>query len=409
MKSLWRTAYLIACLVAVVTLLRCGGSSQPIQPLIITTATLPNGTAGTQYNQSVHATGGVGPYTWSPSSGTLPHNLQLGLSNTNTDTISGTPDTPIQTDAFTVKVTDAAGQTATQPYTVSILALPDTLTLSPANLNFNPQLAGTVSATQTATLSNSGSSSVAILNIASSGTNAGDFGQSNTCASSLAAGANCGISVTFTPGQEGPRVASITVTDDTAGSPHQLGLNGAGLTSGANATLSASNLTFSGQAVGTTSPAQTLTLTNYGTATLSITNIVATGDFAEANTCGATLASAASCPIRVSFTPSTLGKVTGTLSVSDNLAASPQTVPLNGMGTTTKGTLGGYCFATTQLGGCFVVQDLNSCPVGTAAISPSSVTLNCGVNTQTQFVDTSRSCQGHVRNGGQVYGHCIVN
>jgi hypothetical protein len=344
MKSLWRIAYLIASLVAVVTLLCCGGgSSQSVQPLKITTATLPNGTAGSLYSQAVQVTGGVAPYTWSPSAGTLPHNLQLGSSNTNTDTISGTPDTPIQADAFTVKVTDASGQSATQPYTVSILALPDTLTLSPANLNFNPQLSGTASATLATTLSNSGTSSVAILNIAPSGTNAGDFSQSNTCASSLAAGTNCGISVIFTPSQAGPRVASMIITDDTAGSPHQLGLNGAGLTSGANATPSASSLTFSSQDVGTTSPAQTLTLTNYGTATLNVTNITATGDFAETNNCGTSLASAASCPINVSFTPSTTGTLSGTLSLIDNALDSPQSITLSGTGACVPP--GGRCHA----------------------------------------------------------------
>ena len=344
MKSIWRAASSVTCLVAIATLLRCGGgSSQSIQPLIITSASLPNGTAGTQYNQSVHATGGVGPYTWSVSTGALPNNVQLGSSHTNTDTISGTPDTPIQADAFTVRVTDSANQSTTQPYTVSILALPDTLTLSPANLNFNPQLAGTASATLTATLSNSGASPVAILNIAPSGTNAGDFSQSNTCASSLAAGTNCGISVMFTPSQAGPRVASMTVTDDTSGSPHQIGLNGAGLSSGANATPSASSLTFSSQVDWTTSPVQTLTLTNYGTATLNVTNIAATGDFAETNTCGTSLTSAASCPISVSFTPSTQGTLNGTLSLTDNALDSPQSVTLSGTGACVPP--GGRCHA----------------------------------------------------------------
>jgi hypothetical protein len=105
-----------------------------------------------------------------------------------------------------------------------------------------------------------------------------------------------------------------------------------------------------------------------------------------------------------------LGNLTGTLSVSDNLTGSPQTVPLSGIGATTKGTLTGYCFATTQLGGCYWVKDLNACPVGTAAVNPGWTTINCSLtNSQRQYTDQSRGCGGYVRAGGQVYGNCIVN
>jgi len=409
MKSIWRVASSVTGLVATAVLLQyCGGSSHNIQPLIITTAALPNGTAGTQYSQTIQATGGVGPYSWSPSTGTLPHNLQLGSSNTNTNTISGTPDTPIQGDAFTVKVTDATGQSATQPYTVSILALPDTLILAPATLTFNAQADGTASGTQSATLTNTGTATVAINGVTSTGSNAGDFSESNTCTSGLAPGANCVLTVTFTPSQAGPRVASVTITDDTMGSPHQVGLNGTGLAPGANATLSASSLTFIGQAVGTASAAQTLTLANYGTGTLNIAGIAATGDFAETSTCGPTLSSAASCPISVSFTPSTMGNLAGQLSVTDNIAGSPQTIALSGTGTTTKGTLNGICFGLNASGQCTSAQDLASCPVGTAAITPEVETLDCFPSGTAQAnVDQSTLCQGNGRQG-HVTGNCEV-
>jgi hypothetical protein len=335
MKSHMNIAYLAASLAAFGTACLSGcGSSQKITPLIITPAALPNGNVQTFYSQPIQVTGGVAPYHWSLVSGKLPHDLQLGPGVANSTTsISGTPDTPVQADEFTIEVTDSANQSVSQPYAVSILGLPDTLTVSPATgLSFNPQLTGTASGTLSATLSNSGTSSVGILGIAASGTNAADFTQSNTCASVVAPSANCQITVTFKPGQPGPRVASIMIDDDTAGSPHQLALNGIGLSSGPNATLSASILTFSGQAVGTTSPAQILTLNNYGTAELNIANIAAAGDFAETNTCTAGLGSAASCPISVSFTPSALGTLNGTLSLDDNALDSPQTITLTGTG-----------------------------------------------------------------------------
>lgn len=401
MKSIWRAGMSVACLLAIAGLLRCGGSGHTTL-LTITSATLPNGTAGSNYNQSIQAVGGVAPFHWDVSAGTLPNNLQLGSSSTNTDTISGTPDTPVQADAFTIKVTDSAGQSATQPYKVSIMGLPDTLTLSPASLSFNPQLEGTASATQTATLTNTGTAAVAVNSVVSTGNNSADFTQSNKCASGLAPAANCLISVTFTPSQAGPRVASITINDDTNGSPHQLGLNGIGLSPGANATLSATSLTFSGQEVGTTSPAQTLTLTNYGEATLTIGSITASGNFSESNTCAPTLAPGANCPINVSFSPTTAGALTGSLMVNDNSTGSPQTVTLSGSGAS-GGTwvLNGLCENSDPAQGCNAADDLAECPAGVVATTPAS--LECLTNTTT--VDNSRTCSATTRRG-TVTGWC---
>jgi hypothetical protein len=409
MKSVWRATFSVTCLIVVGALMQsCGGSKQTTPLLTITTAALPNGKVETEYSEQVQASGGVAPYNWGISAGTLPHNLQLNPSATNTTTISGTPDTPIQADAFSVKVTDSANQSATQPYTVSVLALPDSLSFVPTGLDFLPQLTGIASITQAATLTNTGSSAVAINNIASSGTNATDFTQANNCGSNLVPETNCVITVTFIPSQAGPRVASVTITDDTTGSPHQLLLAGIGLISRANATLSATMLTFGGQEVGTTSAAQTLTLTNYGEATLNISGIAATGDFAETSGCGASLARATSCPISVSFTPTALGSRTGTLSVIDNVTGSPQTVSLSGTGTTSQGTLSGACFGTTSVGLCTFVGDPASCPVGTAATNPHVVSFNCfGNGTEQRRVDTSRRCQGQSRYG-QINGLCMV-
>jgi len=72
-------------------------------PLSITTSSLPNGTGGTSYSQTLQASGGVAPYTWSVSSGTLPAGLLLAPS---TGVISGTP-TTVGTFSFTVQVEDA--------------------------------------------------------------------------------------------------------------------------------------------------------------------------------------------------------------------------------------------------------------------------------------------------------------
>ncbi|MHC4713441.1 MAG: putative Ig domain-containing protein [Planctomycetota bacterium] len=88
--------------------------------LVITTTSLPNGAVDTAYSETVSATGGVTPYTWSIDSGTLPAGLSL---NSSTGVISGTP-TEADTDNFTVKVTDSQGtpDTDTQALSITVVA-----------------------------------------------------------------------------------------------------------------------------------------------------------------------------------------------------------------------------------------------------------------------------------------------
>ena len=89
-------------------------------PLSITTTTLPNGTINSPYNQTVSATGGTPPYTFSLATGSLPTGLSLAMS---TGVISGTP-TTAGTFPFTVQVADSASPpaTATQPLSITINA-----------------------------------------------------------------------------------------------------------------------------------------------------------------------------------------------------------------------------------------------------------------------------------------------
>ena len=96
-------------------------------------------------------------------------------------------------------------------------------------------------------------------------------------------------------------------------------------------TFSPTALIFSDQVVGTTSKAKTVKVTNTGETTLDISSIVASTDFTiSANTCGATLAVGKFCKVSVTFTPTQVGDLTGTLTFTDNAINSPQNVQLSG-------------------------------------------------------------------------------
>ena len=226
---------------------------------------------------------------------------------------------------------------------------PPILRVTPGGLTFGVSVVGTKSGPQVETLTNTGGSDLDINGVTITGANATDFDQSSTCGSSLNAGASCTLNVTFTPSQLGQSSASITISDNEVGSPQVLPLNGMGGDSGPNASLSQPGLNFGSQEVGISSAAQPVTLSNYGTMTVSITGITASTDFAQANTCNSTLASGASCTISLTFTPGQMGNLTGTLSVTDNAPGSPQTVSLDGTGD--RG--GGRCVGLGQQCGPF--------------------------------------------------------
>jgi len=361
-------------------------------PLAIT-GTLSNGVIGAPFDESIQVTGGVAPFEWTVSSGALPRNLSLRPSATDTVTISGTPDTVAQNVAFTIQVTDAAHQTATQPFTVSILLQADSLVLSSSSLIFGNQIVGSQSGVLTETLTNTASADMVISSVAiTTGwtSNAGEFTQrSTTCGSSLAPGASCAINVTFTPGQTGPRAAALTITDDTAGSPQSVGLSGVGLSTGPNATLSATSLPLGTQLVGTTSPALSVGLTNYGVAALNVASIATSSSFSETDTCVGSLPSLGVCSISVTFTPTGAGDVTGTLSVSDDAAGNLQTLSLSGTGSTTTPALTGYC--VVRCGG--QGQPSGQCPQGQPAKHPMGLFCPAGVlGGHAVPVDESRPC-----------------
>jgi len=117
---------LLICLIEILAIFLCGcggGATRlPPQALSITTATLPDWMATFAYAQTLQATGGVSPFSWSVSSGNLPHGLTAASSSSNSAVITGTPDV-VGTSTFTIQVTDAKRQAAMQSYSLQIKSL----------------------------------------------------------------------------------------------------------------------------------------------------------------------------------------------------------------------------------------------------------------------------------------------
>jgi hypothetical protein len=253
--------------------------------------------------------------------GSVPPNSGCKISVTFTPTAIGTRNAA-------VSISDnAPGSPQSVPFT-GVGVLP-AATFSPTSLTFPTQLAFSTSKAQLVQLTNNGLGILLIGKIAVSG----PFSQTNNCPSSLNPGANCTISVRFHPKNKGEFHGAVSVIDNAPGSPQTVPLTG----TGTFVQLVPTTLNFGTQPVGTRSLPKRITLTNKGGAAVNITSISITGinakDFAETNTCGKSVASGASCFIKVTFKPLAKGKRMADVSVYDNGGGGPQEVGLTGTGT----------------------------------------------------------------------------
>jgi hypothetical protein len=274
-------------------------------------------------------------------------------------------------------------------------------TVSPISLVFSSQQVGTSSARQTANLTNSGN---AMLNVDSIQV-IGNYVQTNNCPPALAANSSCTVNVTFTPTASGTQNGTLTISDNAQGSPQTVTLTGTGLAPVAN--MSPGSLVFSPQQVGTSSAAQTVTLTNAGNGVLSIGSVQVTGNYAQTNNCPASLASNSNCAIHVTFTPTAAGTRNGTLTITDNALGSPQTANLTGSGSDFSlasspgnnaiqaGSVANYNVTVSPVGGSFPYAVKLTCsglPAQTScSLSPNAVIPAASIATSKLSISTTAS------------------
>jgi hypothetical protein len=271
----------------------------------------------------------------------------------------------------------------------------------PGGVVFANTTLGVPSAPATIELVDTGTATLNISGISIIGPNAADFSQTNTCGATLAAGANCVFTVIYTPSTTAAEDASISVTDNATGSPHQVSITGMGLPiTPPFAQLSASAVNFPTTNLGATN-SQTFTITNTGTQTLTVSTVTIggsnLGDFTETNNCIGNVVGSALCTVTVVFQPQAVGQRTATVSMTGNVGiasvaltgtgANPFTVAPTGSTSATvpPGQPANYAlsftptptFSGTVMFSCSVVPAGPSCTV-----SPTSVQVAASSNPQ---------------------------
>jgi hypothetical protein len=272
-----------------------------------------------------------------------------------------------------------------------------TLTFTPTSLTFPSTAVGSTSAALSVTLKNTGTSAATISNIQLTGSTA--FGNtSTTCTTTLASGASCAVSLTFTPAATGTFTAVLTFTDSATGSPQTVNISGTGGNANTGLTFTPSSLTFPSTAVGVTSAALSVTLKNTGTSAATITNIQLTGSTAFGNTsttCTTTLASGASCAVSLTFTPASTGTFTAVLTFTDSATGSPQTVNISGTGgnasTGLTITPSSLTFASTTVGTSAATQVITLTNNTSSAVTFTGSTTITGAGASS-FAKTASTC-----------------
>ncbi len=237
---------------------------------------------------------------------------------------------------------------------------------------------GSTSATQTETITNTGTADLIFgaSAVSLSGTNSGDITiVADNCSNQtlVPTTGTCTVTYTFTPGARGSRSASMDFVSNDGESPNSVALSGTGLAP----SFSSTTPSIPNTNVGSTSATQTVTVTNngdlslvYGANAVTISGAYAADYTILTDSCsGSSIAVSATCAVTYTFTPSDFGTRTAALVFADNAPGSPHSVALNAVGLAPSFTYSiGAAIPDTNVGSTSSTQTLTVTNVGNAAL-----------------------------------------
>jgi hypothetical protein len=237
------------------------------------------------------------------------------------------------------QVNGVTGLTEKLPLTGTAVSSAAVAVVRPSQLSFNTESVGTTTIAQNVLVANTGSAPLGFTQaIGISGANAADFLESDNCQPSVAAGSACAVSLKFSPQSAGAKTATLSISDNSAGSPQVITLTGAAVLP-PGVRVAPSSWGFASESVGTQSAAENVTITNIGSIPLSFTQGIGisganAADFSQTSNCNlqSGLQPNAQCTVAVVFAPIAGGLRSATLTVADSAIGSPQTVALSGTG-----------------------------------------------------------------------------
>ena len=268
--------------------------------------------------------------------------------------------------------------------------------VNPASLSFAATTIGQSASALATTLSNTGNAALNVGTLSLSGAAASDYTISGgTCANgtSLAAGANCTVQVTFKPSAAGARGASLVIAHNATGGSSTVALSGTGnAVAQATVALSANALDFGALVAGTASPAKNITVNNTGQAALTFSSITVGGANANVFTLGGTCATGTSvpaggsCTVTVTANPSANGAFSGNLSLASNASNGAVSVALSGTVSAPAPAVtanpSAVAFGTQTIGAPAATQTVTLANTGNVALTLNGIAVS-GASTVT--------------------------
>jgi uncharacterized protein DUF6801/HYDIN/CFA65/VesB family protein len=209
------------------------------------------------------------------------------------------------------------------------------IAVNPEELDFG-QVQGGLTENMSVTVENTGGAALGINGVSITGADAGSFMETNDC-TSVASGESCTVDVTFMPTGEGARNAALEIQSDDPDTPTaSVALMGQSvLAPEPTLAVDPESVSFGSVTVGT-SKDSSVTVSNEGTAALSITGVTVGGangsEFFESNDC-TNVAPDESCSVDLTFTPAGEGSKSGTLTIQSNDPTNPSLeIALSGTG-----------------------------------------------------------------------------
>ncbi|WP_160331251.1 beta strand repeat-containing protein [Burkholderia cenocepacia] len=301
------------------------------------------------------------------------------LSPSSMGAVSGKVNLALSTGALAVDLSGSGQQTSGATSTPS--------------LDFGNVKVGTSSDAKSVTLNNTGNTPLTVA--VSTPAGADSFAATTDCPATLAVGSSCTVNTDFKPSAMGDLTGRVLINTNAA--PYAIDVKGTGLL--AKPAASPANLSFADQTVGTSSSAQTVTLTNAGNLATAVGAPNFTGPFSATSNCSTSLGAGASCTYSVVFTPSTMNAATGSMTVATDAGA--QTVTFSGRGLQTSGaanagslSFGSQDINTTSSAQTLTLSNTGNTPLAVNSISGTGqfgVTHNCPAT-----VDVGASCSVNV-------------
>ncbi len=246
------------------------------------------------------------------------------------------------------------------------------LSVTPGSLSFGSVGTGK-SATQTIQLTNSGSASLTVSQVAATGTGFSVGGI--TLPLAIAPGQSASFSAQYAPQAVGNATGSVSIVSNAPNSPATVALSGSGVQAGLSVTPG--SLSFGSVGTGK-SATQTIQLTNSGSASLTVSQVAATGTGFSVGgiTLPLAIAPGQSASFSAQYAPQAVGNATGSVSIVSNAPNSPATVTLSGSGVQAGLSL----TPSTATFGTVVTGNTNSQTIqltnsGTASLTVSQATV----------------------------------